>query len=155
MLYPDLFIGASPIAQSLARDYCGWHIAPVVTETVRLDSDGSELLRLPTLRLVSVASVTTKDESPVTGWEWSANGYLRKPGGFPRGLGAVTVTFEHGYDEAPAHLQLVLSVLEKSARAGGQVVQESLAGRSITLETASGTVGAAAALSRYRLGPHP
>ena len=33
------------------RSYCGWHVAPIVEETMTLDYDGGGILTLPTLRL--------------------------------------------------------------------------------------------------------
>jgi hypothetical protein len=47
------------------RAFCGWHIAPEVTETLTLDGPGGYVLVLPTLHLVDLVSVTN-DGTAVT-----------------------------------------------------------------------------------------
>lgn len=63
-------------------DYCGWHIAPVLTRTVSVDGTGTAIQTLPTLNLVSLDSV---DENGLTldvnRIDWSANGVMEKRGG--------------------------------------------------------------------------
>ncbi|AYN57485.1 head-to-tail adaptor [Arthrobacter phage Kepler] len=85
------------------RRYAGWHIAPVLEETLVGDGPGGRLLSLPTGRLVSVVSVdnggTVVDLADVdpslrlgmlelrSGW-WSSR------------FGAVSVRVRHGFDLA-------------------------------------------------------
>jgi hypothetical protein len=53
------------------RAFCGWHIAPEVTETLTLDGPGGYVLVLPTLHLVDLVSVTN-DGTAITDPEWPA-----------------------------------------------------------------------------------
>ena len=141
------------------RTICGWHIAPELTETVTLDSYGQDTLPLPTLHLVDVTSVRYWNGSemvPLDGWDsrtgWSPTScVIHRPGGFPIGRRAIEVTMVHGYTTVPgAIVDAVADIV-----GNGRIVQESLAGRSVSFaETAVGW-GAVGALSRYRLGPRP
>ena len=100
-------------ALSAARREAGWHVSPVVTETVGLDGPNSRMLRLPTRKVVELIEITEDDVTvdlstvrvsagsmpgrgrPVAvrkvsdGW-WSAN------------YDAIVVEMEHGYTEAEA-----------------------------------------------------
>lgn len=88
-----------------ARRYCGWHVSPLRTESIDLDGPGSPVLSLPTLNLVSVASVTelgtaldaaTLDRS-------RRKGTLTKQFGCWSGRdGAITAVVTHGFTEAEA-----------------------------------------------------
>lgn len=115
-------------AESL-RSECGWHIAPVAEDTVRLRGGGSILL-LPSLRVSGVASVVDGEGVAVTDWEWFESGVLERAGGFPR---VVVVTFTHGYDWCPRELLPVIAE-RASSQASGRIKSEALAGRSVSLE---------------------
>lgn len=89
------------------RSYCGWHIAPVVTETVTVEGLGSALL-LPTLQLTGVTSIerdgVTVDLANV---KWKPNGVVT---GYAFS-GEYEVTFTHGYTETPEDVaQTVASI---------------------------------------------
>lgn len=94
----DLLAGAS----AGIRRYCGWHIAPVLEETLVGDGPGGTLLLLPTGRLVSLVSV----ENGGTAVELSAvhasrHGMLELASGWwSSKFAAVTVRARHGYDLA-------------------------------------------------------
>ena len=64
-------------AEAEVRGYCGWHIAPSVTEEIKVEGDGGQVLLLPSLYVTAVASVTDEDGNTVTGWKWRRNGVLR------------------------------------------------------------------------------
>lgn len=107
------------VASAAIRSYCGWHVAPVLEETVTLDGNGGTVLMLPTLRLVSLDEVRVHGEV-VGDVEWSHMGALR--GRWPNRWRSIQVRMHHGFD-APADLLGV--VLEAAARAvnselGGQ-----------------------------------
>ncbi len=91
------------------RREAGWHIAPAITETLVLDTEAGEIIRLPSLRVTSVGSITTAGGLPLTGWTLSANGNLYLAQGWPGGFGAVTVAFTHGYSTVPGDLLPVLA----------------------------------------------
>lgn len=143
-------------AASAIRAACGWHIAPVVTETIIVNSDGSQDLLLPSLRVVDVTAVriwneSTKTLESVQDWSlrtgWAAGGILHRDGCWPRGYRVIEVDLVHGFDQCPPEL---LQVLANSVNR--QVVQESLAGHSVTFASTSGALfGEADALVPYRL----
>jgi len=90
-------------AQRAVRNYCGWHIAPVVTETLKLDGDGSNLLFLPTLKIETIVSVITDGRVvDLTQVDDSTAGFLELAAGCwsPR-PGKTFVVLEHGYESAP------------------------------------------------------
>src|SRR5690349_17879952 len=90
-------------AEAEVRGYCGWHVAPSVTEEVTVEGDGGSVLLLPSLRVTAVASVIDEDGNAVTDWKVRRNGVLRRAGGWRCGV-EYTVTLTHGYDQPPADL---------------------------------------------------
>lgn len=50
-------------ATAAARAYCGWHVTPVLSETLLLDGPGNRSLFLPSLRVVSIEKVEEFDAS--------------------------------------------------------------------------------------------
>ena len=130
--------GALPLLEAVSdevRDYCGWHIAPAVTETVTVDGSGGEVLALPTLHLTRLVSVTEDGaELAVAGIEWSQAGYLRKLGGcWTSALRGVVAEIEHGYPETPPGLvALVCEVALRALTVPAGVGRESSGGESVT-----------------------
>jgi hypothetical protein len=102
------------------RDYCGWHIAGSVTETVTVDGSGSDVLDLPTLRLTAVLVVTEDGETvDVDDLEWSTAGYLKRASAWTTKLRGVAAQITHGYVEMPVSLA---EVVMTSAARGLEVV---------------------------------
>jgi len=93
------------LACAAVRDYCGWHIAPSVTETVTTRGDGRRDLLLPTLHLTDVTAATN-DGTATTVTEWDEIGVVRYPDwpAWSTTMRGVTVTITHGYDECPEAL---------------------------------------------------
>lgn len=111
-----------------AQRWCGWHVTPELEgHEVEIDGPGGPLLRLPTLRLVDLISVV---EDGVTlsldDLEWSRIGLVRKKSGvwWSNKLGAITVTMDHGFEDAPDFEAAVLSVADRMSQAptGGQPI---------------------------------
>lgn len=110
------------------RQFCGWHVTPVKTgHEVELDGPGGRLLALPTLRLITLTEVT-EDGRPVdvSSLYVSKRGLVRKKsGGFwsPH-YGAITVTMDHGIEDADAFNAAVLSFIDRMSKAptGGDPV---------------------------------
>lgn len=132
------------------RDECGWHIAPTVTQTVRVAPAGN-LLFLRTMRLTDVLSVTDRDGNEVEVDDFDEGTGIVSLKRSPRGR--VAVELEHGYEECPPALLSVIA--ERAARfKAGIARQESLGSRSISVaanhETTSDEV-----IARYRLGGRP
>lgn len=91
------------VAVAALRADAGWHIAPVVTETLTVDSYGGYLLILPTRRIVSVTAVrdVTTTSEVQTAWSRMTGGLYRKSG-WPAGVLEVDLT--HGYTATPLDL---------------------------------------------------
>lgn len=90
------------------RDYCGWHIAPSKTDVVTLDHLGHRVLQVPSLHVTAVTSVVDADDKPISDYEWSQNGSLRRVPGWPKGYRSVTVSFTHGFTSTPPSIVAVL-----------------------------------------------
>lgn len=116
-------------AQSAVRDHCQWHIAPVLEQTATLDTQPEVgTLWLPTLRLVSVTEVALTAADPADdlilaeGVDYTTGLGLGVVVGlvplyWPRGFGAVRVTFEHGFDEVPPVVKAVVTAAAARAQA--------------------------------------
>ena len=94
-------------AVAAIRDYCGWHVWPERTETMRRDGEGGRVLTLPTLHVVDITEVrehgTVVDPAS---YEWSEVGDVRRIGGsWTRRWRALEVDLTHGYPEVPAALR--------------------------------------------------
>lgn len=133
------------------RGYCGWHIAPVVTETVTVDGSGTWEQLLPTLRLVALNSITN-DGAAVLDPEWSTSGIVR--GAWTRRYRGVVANMTHGYSEWPAEL---LSLAGDAVAAAGRGGVSSVTSRAHQVRFNAATLVAAlgdgqqSTLDRYRL----
>lgn len=114
------------------RNYCQWHVSPVVTETVTLDGPGDWVLYLPTKRIMSVASVVEDGVTlnVSTDISWSEHGEVVKPTAnalwnrmWSSKFRSIVVTFTHGYAEPEAEdwRSIVLAVAERMSQAKGLV----------------------------------
>lgn len=147
-------------AEMAVRGYCGWHIAPVVTETLTIDGSGTGTLFVPSLRVTSITSVTNDGtDVDVASLEWSANGYLRVPGVWTGKLRGVSLTITHGFDAVPDVAEIVRAVADRAGASPAGVVREQAGGVSLQYSaTAPGVSGGVvlmaherAMLDRYRL----
>lgn len=114
-------------ASSAVRDYCGWHVSPVLGCVARLDG-GSRVMWLPCMGVRAVSGVTVCgcDEDC---FEFSPHGELRL-GYVPRDrLQSVEVRFEAGYDAAvTASLAQAVAQLAENALVAAPGVREEHAG---------------------------
>jgi hypothetical protein len=146
-------------ASESVRSDAGWHIAPVVTETVTVDGSGmSPFLLLPTLKLGQVGSVRVLSDDgflPADGWRVAGSGMLYRAHGWPYGIAGVEVTMTHGYDQVPYDLLPILAARCQRAMADTSVTQRSETVLSRTLSesyNAGHLVGDSSdGLSRYKL----
>lgn len=99
---------AVDIAVSQIRAAVDWHIAPVITETITLESRGGHLLVLPSRRVVSVSAVRYIGETtqPLVGWRRTKGGLFHR-GWWPMGLLEIDMT--HGFTETPQDLLPVIA----------------------------------------------
>jgi hypothetical protein len=100
-------------AQGAIRRYCGWHIAPEVTDTITLDGNGTRVLALPSGYVTDVEAITNEGTALTTeDFDWSESGYVHHRTGWwtdrPR---QVVVTLTHGYPDIPDELIGVASSL--------------------------------------------
>lgn len=115
-------VAETVLAAALAevRRWCGWHVTPERDDDLVIDGPGSQVLRLPTLRLVALTEVTEDGTAvDVAGLEWSRLGLVRKTSGrfwTPR-MGGVAVTITHGFDDAEDFESAVLSVADRRFQA--------------------------------------
>lgn len=128
-------------AQSAIRRYCGWHVAPSLTQTLRLDSYGGRRLLLPSKHVTAVSSVIADGKDITDHVHWSQSGILQTDAGtvLPDMPGGVTVSLTHGYepDEAPDVIML-LETIARRARSQGLIASQSVNGASVSYLTAGG-----------------
>jgi hypothetical protein len=108
-------------AVSAVRAYCGWHIAPSVTETFIVDGPGRGMLYVPTLHMTAVVSLTNDGETLSVApedLEWSGRGAIRRRSFWSYKWRGVSVEVTHGYDDFPHE---VLAVAKDMALAGDRV----------------------------------
>ena len=112
-------------AESAVRAYCGWHIAPVVTEDLVLDGTGTRSLFVNTLRLVDVTAASIGgDVLDPLALEWSEAGFIRNPAGWPDKLRAVRLTVTHGFESVPDVAEIVREIAERAALSPGGITRE-------------------------------
>lgn len=160
-------------ASEVVRDYCGWHIAPPVTDTYdKLEIGSNGLIMLPSLHVTDVAavSVTSGDEVvalTTVDYDWFRQGYIeanspvwRYGTGIYNGpykTGLVSVTMTHGYDTCPLPVKSVVFELMQSAVAvsSGNVKQARSSNYSITWGGPGGLIVSPEQMGRlasYRIG---
>ena len=128
------------------RAYCGWHIAPEVTETVTVDGNGSGVAVLPTLHLVDLDSITD-DGTAVSDPEWSTFGVVERV--WTRKRRGVVATITHGYEGWPSDLVAVM--VDMSNAAGlGDVSQVTSGAHQVSYRPTASS-DRRAVLDRYRL----
>lgn len=102
-------------ATQLIRDWCGWHVAPVITSTITLDGTGTDTILLPSRRVVEVDSVKVDGvELDAHHFEWSADGLLRmRRGCWPDHYRSIEVTMLHGFQDVSALADVVASIVAR------------------------------------------
>lgn len=102
------------------RAYCGWHIAPAITETITLDGTGADIVQLPTLCLNSITSVIECGVGLAEGsYEWSRDGTLRRRYPWTARYRGIVVEANHGHATVPANIASVVLDAVGSALAVG------------------------------------
>lgn len=153
-------------AQGAIRRYCGWHVAPEVSETLVLNGNGSQSLWLPSLYVTDIASITDcGDVVDVDDYDWSVNGFVqRRYGCWTFRARQIEVELTHGYDDIPDELiGAAMSIAARAASSPSGAVQETTGPFSVryatTAEGASGGVALLqhekAILDRFKLPPRP
>lgn len=117
-------------AQGAVRRYCGWHVAPVITETIRLDGTGQRTLLVPSGRLLNLVAATSDDRDVLAQVEVSGKGMLELKGGglWTNRLGGVLITITHGYeiDEVPDVAGVIATAAARGGGPGGQIASQAV-----------------------------
>lgn len=120
---------ARVIARALAaaRRHCGWHVSPVLTQTITLDGPGGPVLQLPSLCVTALTAITEIGEAvTIADLDWSRLGLVRKQNGllWTSRLGGITVTMSHGFDDTAAadFEDAVLSIADRMSQSGGEPI---------------------------------
>ena len=127
-------------AQSAVRRYCGWHVAPSITETVRVDAYGGQVLYLPSKHVTAIASISVDGEA-VAEFDWSEAGtVVLRSGSWPDRPGAVQVDLTHGWpvDDVPEVAALILAVGKRARTQPGVIASQSVNGASVSYQSAGG-----------------
>lgn len=130
------------------RTQAGWHIAPTIEQTVEVYTGRGRIALLPSLHVVDVLRVEDASNGrEVTGWRVRRQaGLLVSDSPFPEDI---DVTLLHGFEKCPEDLKPL--VAERARRiAAGEVRQESLGSRSVTLAAEFGPISTSV-LERYML----
>jgi hypothetical protein len=102
-----------------ARREVGWHVSPVLATTLTLDGPGGRKLILPTLKIVTLTSITNDGDSvdlttvtPSAQCGWLL--YLTQ-GSWSWKYSGITIEFDHGFsaDEAPDWRQAILTMVNQ------------------------------------------
>ncbi len=133
---------------SAVRDYCGWHVSPVLECTYINNGDGP-LLMLPAMGVQSVKSLEVDGIEPE--FEWDASGMVRLKGGsFPCGWRNVTAVYTAGFASASV-AQVVAQIAANMLTASPGVREEHAGQVGITYnQTGSGITGGVSILGRDR-----
>jgi hypothetical protein len=149
-------------AESAVRDFCRWHVAPVLQDDVDVQGSGSRHHVLPTRRIVGVSDVTLDGSALTEGVHFvvdPAGILVRSDGG--RWAGRLRLTMSHGYAEPPLAVQAVIADMAKLANyTGASTLQAGPFAATLGAASAAvqaGVVGLsgeqARALVPYRLEP--
>lgn len=154
--------GVVDAAVANLRKVAGWHIAPLLSETVALDVEYGRSVILPTLRLDAVTAVrnaTSLTEAPTAVAEYRTTPTLRfragivdRPSWWPCGVLEFDIT--HGYSQCPADLLPAIAEACHQLVAASRVVQGQTSGPfNVTYRDSTGDVDPAVA--RYTLPSRP
>ena len=146
-------------ASGLIREFCEWHIYPLITETKRVDHKGGRFIKLPTLVLQDEPTIEYLGHERVV-QEWSEAGMCRLSDPLPAAMGAIQATMTHGYSELPATVEVVMaSIIVASVTAPVGINQAAVGSVSSTFEVPGGGIRLSAyakrALDGFRLVYRP
>lgn len=117
-------------AQGAVRRFCGWHVAPVITETIRLDGTGQRTLLIPSGRILEVTEATSDGRDVLARVDVSGKGMLelRDGGLWSSRLGGISITLRHGYEitEVPDVAGVIATAAARGGGPGGQIVSQAV-----------------------------
>lgn len=148
---PGVELAVWEAACGAVRSYCGWHVAPSITETITMDGSGGFIQTLPTLHLTAVTQVTN-DGVEVVNSEWSQKGMIR--GRWTAKFGGVVATIEHGHPQCPADVLEVLDGMVSSPLMRG-VASVTNGSHQVSFIAQDAVAQYRSKLDPYRLPPRP
>jgi hypothetical protein len=124
-------------AAGSVRGEAGWHIAPVVTETLRVFSEGGKALLIPSLKytISEIRDVSGDTPETLTGWTDRGFGILLRTSWPSDHMLEVDVV--HGYEACPPELWPVIARYVQAAQTKSTVSQTSLGDFSESYRTGS------------------
>jgi hypothetical protein len=152
-------------ATALVRSYCGWHVSPVLADTVSLMGSGRPSILLPSLHVTDVTAVVEDGVTlALTDFVWDEVGILGRldvPWTTPDKV--VTVSFTHGYDRAEDFEAVIMAVASRAQSSPDGVVRRQVGLVSETYsQTGTNTAGGVSllpsekeALRAYRIPRMP
>lgn len=146
------------VASGAVRDFCGWHVSPIVTEKMVLDGRGGEQLLPPSGRILEVISCLVEGEdvtAEVVGSSRTGIVEFRDCGRrWPVGVGTIELTIRHGYSpgEAPAVMGVVAGLASRLSD-GVRVRRQQVGSASVDYTASAADLFGAEqrSLERYRL----
>lgn len=135
---PKFFLDA---ANRAIRAYCGWHVAPVIPETLTLDGSGGKTLLLQSLRVIELERVTSDGVDVTERVQVSERaGMLEIDGEWSNRLGGIKVELRHGFtaEEVPDIATLILNVAKRAGSGQSLIASQSVNGASVSYLTAGG-----------------
>lgn len=104
------------VAEAAVRAWCGWHVSPVIEETLTLDGNGTNRLALPS-NMVHAVNELLVDGMPVEGFSFSRDGWIQLPAGCitPRRPGCITAVITHGWDSVPDVQKVIADFTARAA----------------------------------------
>lgn len=128
-------------ANAAVRRECGWHVAPLITETLTMDGSGGRTLLLPSKRIKRVVTAMSDGVDVTDRVHVSQRaGMVEIEGYWSRRLGGVSITLEHGYDidEVPDVAALILNLAKRAGSGQSPIASQSVNGASVSYLTAGG-----------------
>lgn len=142
-LTEGLTFSPNEAAERSIRDYCGWHVSPVLVETITLDHLGGNRVMLPSKRVLEVIEVAYKGEmlDPESDYSWSQDGWITFNRSIPAGDRVFEVMLEHGYSPSQSIAQVIQGVVTRARMSpAGNVVQQRAGTQSVTYASSGGQV---------------
>lgn len=141
------------VGEAAVRSWCGWHVAPRVSETVSLEGDGGRVLLLPSLLVADVTEIRGESGEVQSGYKWRPNGVLR---GCWTNEELYEVDFVHGYVIMPIELQAIIDDIDAAGL--GKSVKRQSAGPFLLefgADLDAQPISVRSVIDRYKLPPRP
>lgn len=143
-------------ATQAIRDYCGWHVAPSMPETITLDGSGTGALLLPSRFVKEVRAVRLHGEllSEDT-YEWSVDGILRRRHySWPDRYRCVEVDIVHGFEDEAVLAGMVAAIAARVKLDPTGALSNQRAGTQSVGFSSSATGGGLMQSEKDRLAPY-